>query len=371
MWGGGALRTAALLNYLAREYEVDALLFRESHASDPVRALPDGLIRRTHVIRLPHHNRNFPAKHWRNGLRLLRRVPPLVDRFGGFGDEVTRFVAAERYQVGVIEHFWAAPYLPLIAPVCRRTVLDLHNVESDWHESMAAAETGMTAFAHRRFASSYRRLERQWLKRFDLVLAASPEDAERTGAVYYPNTIPDPGPVESREEDCIIFSGNMEYGPNLQAARWFAQEVWPAVRKSNPGTRWRLVGKNEAVIRHRLRGVEGIEITGMVENSIHELARARLAVVPLLSGSGTRLKILEAWAAGVPVVSTSLGAAGLGAEPGVDLVIADSPQAFTAAVQRLLDLPDLRGRLAASGLQKFRTTFTWEAGWKILKDLAV
>jgi polysaccharide biosynthesis protein PslH len=371
MWGGGALRTAALLNYLARNYDVDAIFFREQHASDPVRALPPGLVQRAHVIRLPHHSRSSPARLWRNGWRLLRRVPPLLDRFCGFGGDIARFVAGERYDLGVVEHFWCAPYHPLLANSCRRTLLDLHNVESAWHDSVAAAESGLTSVAHRQFAASYRRLEQRWLKRFDLVLAASPEDAALVGGVYYPNTIPDPGPVKNTANDSIIFSGNMEYGPNLQAARWFAQEIWPQIQSAHPGIKWRLVGKNETGIRHRLRGVGGIEITGMVEDSIAEIASARMAVVPLLSGSGTRLKILEAWAAGVPVVSTSLGAEGLGAEPGVDLLIADSANQFAAAVNHLLDSPDLRERLASSGHEKFHTTFTWEAGWKILEDLAV
>jgi glycosyltransferase involved in cell wall biosynthesis len=163
----------------------------------------------------------------------------------------------------------------------------------------------------------------------------------------------------------------MEYGPNLQAARWFAQEIWPEIRKAHPGIAWRLVGKNESGIRRRLRGVEGVEITGMVEDSIAELARARLVVVPLLSGSGTRLKILEAWAAGVPVVSTTLGAEGLGAEPGVDLVIADSAAGFAKAVNNLLESPDLRERLTDSGRRKLYATFTWQAGWNKLKELGL
>ncbi len=103
-----------------------------------------------------------------------------------------------------------------------------------------------------------------------------------------------------------------------------------------------------------------------MDDAIRELARAKVAVVPVLAGSGTRLKILEAWAAGVPVVSTTLGAEGLGARDGENLLLADGGPAFAEAVSRLLACSDLRERVGAAGRLLLEKEFTWETAWKKL-----
>jgi glycosyltransferase involved in cell wall biosynthesis len=113
-------------------------------------------------------------------------------------------------------------------------------------------------------------------------------------------------------------------------------------------------------------GDDRIQVQGPVDDAIRELARAKVAVVPVLAGSGTRLKILEAWAAGVPVVSTTLGAEGLGARDGESLLLADGGPAFAEAVSRLLACMDLRQRVGAAGRLLLEKEFTWEAAWKKL-----
>src|SRR5260370_33902707 len=100
----------------------------------------------------------------------------------------------------------------------------------------------------------------------------------------------------------------MEYHPNRSAVRFFRREVWPHLRDEWPGLTWRLIGKNPEAVRQFTFGDPRIDVQGQVDDAIKELARARVAVVPLLAGSGTRLKILEAWAAGLPVVSTGVRA---------------------------------------------------------------
>jgi glycosyltransferase involved in cell wall biosynthesis len=100
-----------------------------------------------------------------------------------------------------------------------------------------------------------------------------------------------------------------------------------------------------------------------VSDAVVELARAEVAVVPILAGSGTRFKILEAWAAGTPVVSTSMGAEGLPGRNGDDLLLADTPAKFHEAVTALLANPSLRRRLAAAGRALFERECTWESAW--------
>jgi glycosyltransferase involved in cell wall biosynthesis len=371
--GGGALRTASLLHYLAGRYDTDLLVFRQPGAPDPKQTLPPGLVRRVLVLDLPANSRAPAARVLRNAVRLARRVPPLIDRFAGFDRAIAEALSGRRYAVGIVEHFWCAPYADALAPFCDRTVLDLHNIESVLHDRCAATESAGAASAHRIFAAASRGLERRWLPRYDRVLVPSADDvavvrrlAPDSRVAVYPNAIPLTSPPVRRDEEAVVFSGNMEYHPNRSAVRFFRRDIWPIVRERSPGVVWRLVGKNPEAVAEFTAGDPRIEVAGPVDDAVSELARSRVAVVPLLAGSGTRLKILEAWAAGLPVVSTSIGAEGLGARHGEHLLIADDPAAFAHETLRLLACTDLRSELATAGRLLLDKEFTWETVWRNL-----
>jgi len=368
--GGGALRTASLLHHLSRAYEVDLIVFRQPGADDPAASLPAGLARRVAVIHLPGNGRGLAARALRNAARVARGVPPLVDRFSGFEGSIEDALQGRRYEVGIIEHFWCAPYWHQVSKVCDRTVLDLHNVESVLHGRSAEAERHATAFAHHIFREASLELERDWLPRFSQVLATSEHDAELARAIapkahvtVYPNAIPSTPLPAPGNEDVIVFSGNMEYHPNRSAVRFFRREVWPKLRERWPGLVWRLVGKNPEAVRQFTSGDSRIEVQGQVDDAVKELARAKVAVVPLLAGSGTRVKVLEAWAAGLPVVSTTIGAEGLPVRDGEHILLADSAVTFASAVSRLLACSDLRSQLGRAGRLLLEKEFTWEAAW--------
>src|ERR1022692_2719213 len=371
--GGGALRTASLLHHLSRNYEVDLIVFRQPGAADPAAQLPAGRVRRVRVIHLPANARGLAARALRNAVRVARGVPPLVDRFSGFGHPIEEALQGRRYDVGIIEHFWCAPYWPQVSKVCTRTVLDLHNIESVLHERSAEVERHATAFAHRIFRQASLEMERDWLPRFSEVLATSERDAELARAIapgarvtVYPNAIPSTPLPPPGNEDVIVFSGNMEYHPNRSAVRFFRREVWPQLRERWPGLVWRLVGKNPEAVRQFTNGDSRIEVQGQVDDAVRELARARVAVVPVLAGSGTRLKILEAWAAGLPVVSTPIGAEGLPVRDGEHILLADTAFTFASAVSRLLACSGLRSRLGMAGRLLLEKEFTWETAWEKL-----
>lgn len=371
--GGGSLRSASLLEYLGRHYDVETIVFRQPGAPDPASLFPVGLVRRVTVLELPPNRRGFAARALRNAGRVVRRTPPLVDRFAGFSAQIARALSGARYDLGVIEHSWCAPYLEQVSPVCTRTVLDLHNVESVLHGRCAEAEGRATATAHRVFQRASRELERAWLPRFSLVLTTSQADAALARAMapqarvaVYPNALP-PTPLPAAgDEEAIVFSGNMEYHPNLTAVRFFRREVWPRLRDRWPLLVWRLVGKNPAAVERFTAGDPRIEVAGPVVDAVCELARSRVAVVPLLTGSGTRLKILEAWAAGLPVVSTTIGAEGLPVLDGENALLADGAEAFAGAVTRLLTCTELRQQIGSAGRLLLEKEFTWETAWKML-----
>jgi glycosyltransferase involved in cell wall biosynthesis len=371
--GGGALRTASLLHYLAQSHDVDLIVFRQPGSAHPQQHIPAGLVRGISVIDLPANGRSLAARALRNSARVARRVPPLVDRFSGFAAQVARAVEGRHYQVGIIEHFWCAAYHDQIAPACASTVLDLHNIESTLHALCAATERPPGALAHRVFQRASLALERLWLPRFSQVLTPSESDAAAARAIapaahvlVYPNALPSrPIPTETRS-DSIVFSGNMEYHPNRAAVRFFRRDVWPLLRERHPELVWRLVGKNPEAVSAFTAGDSRIQVTGPVKDAVPELARSKVAVVPLLAGSGTRLKILEAWAAGTPVVSTTIGAEGLPVRHGQHLLLADGAEELAGAVERLLACSDLGESLAVAGRLLLEKEFTWEKAWQHL-----
>jgi glycosyltransferase involved in cell wall biosynthesis len=374
--GGGALRTASLLNFLAQNHAVDLITFREPGAPDPRPLIPPDLVRNVHVIDLRFHARNGLARAARNASRLVRGVPPLLDRFAGYEEEIAAATEGQRYDLCVIEHFWCAPYWEQLSAISDATLLDLHNIESVLHRRCARTESRAQALAHRPFARICRDLEADWLPRFTYLLAASERDARRirhisveSKVIVYQNSIPLVPSPPRLEEDVIVFSGNLEYHPNITAVRFFHDEIWPELRANWPGLVWRLIGKNPEAVAKIVAGDDRIKLSGPVEDAVPELARAEVAIVPLLAGSGTRIKIIEAWAAGTPVVSTTVGAEGLSARSGEHLLLADTPKDFAAAVSRLLSDAALRGRIGRAGRYLFECEFNWQAAWKQLNSL--
>lgn len=376
--GGGALRSSALLEYLGMHYVVDVVVFRQPGEPDPAAAFPSGLARAIHVIDLPRHSRTPLARAVRNFIRTLLRRPPLNDRFSGFRPALQRLLFGKKYDLAVVEHFWCAPYVQDLEAHAGRTILDLHNVESALYRGLAACERWPASWALRNFASACEDLERRWLPRYSLTLAASEPDAQRTLAIapgarvkVHPNTIPLTPQPDVPERQAVAFSGNLAYRPNQTAVRYFREWVWPALRARYPKLVWRLIGRNPEAVAQYVAGDGRIECTGPVADAVEALASAQVAVAPLLAGSGTRLKLLEAWAAGRAVVSTRLGAEGLPVRDGEHLLLADGAQAFLAAVIRLLDDPQERRRLGQAGRALYETAFTTQQGWRNLARIGV
>jgi glycosyltransferase involved in cell wall biosynthesis len=297
--------------------------------------------------------------------------PPLVHRFAGYGPRLTEFL--EDYDLGVVEHFGCAPYLDQIAPHCRHTVLNLHNIESAWHRGCAKVASWPHSLAHKIFERAALDMERRWLPRYSLLLTASAADAARvkqiapqTQVAVYPNSIPLLEYPRRAEQDLLVFSGMLDYEPNRTAVRYFAAKIWPLLRRAWPNLKWRVVGTNPQAIERYLRDDPRIECTGRVNDAIVHLSAAKVAVVPVLSGSGTRLKIIEAWAAGTPVVSTSIGAEGLPARNAENILLADSPESFVAAVTLLLQSTIERQRIGLAGRRQYEQEFTWNQAWTAL-----
>ncbi|MBC7808636.1 MAG: glycosyltransferase [Akkermansiaceae bacterium] len=230
----------------------------------------------------------------------------------------------------------------------------------------AIIRTGLTRAKH----DNYWRRE---LKRFDALTSVSAEEAtavrslvgsERPPVIVVPNGVDIayyshkhvPTPVAGR----AIYNGSLTYGPNREAVAWFVQEILPLIAKEISDAHLVVTGAIPQSVGEPFAGNPRVIFTDYVSDIRPILASAVICTVPLKTGGGTRLKILEAWAARVPVVSTRVGASGLaGSEDGRHLLLADTPKDFASACTRLLGQPDRRQQIAARARQLAEERYNW------------
>lgn len=176
------------------------------------------------------------------------------------------------------------------------------------------------------------------------------------------------------ERPQVLFTGTLCYEPNVNGIFWFHREVWPILKALVPQVRWQIIGRAPTPpIRNLADQDQSIDLAADVPSVQPYLEQADVGICPLFSGSGTRLKILEAFSAGLPMVSTRLGAEGIDAVPGEDILIADDPAGFASAIARLLQNPGEAERIRQSARRLAVKLYDWnsiadKAAWQ-LNDL--
>ena len=170
-----------------------------------------------------------------------------------------------------------------------------------------------------------------------------------------------PGPhLPAGDGRTVLFFGTLNYFPNQDAVLQFLRQTWPLLERSNPSAKLKIVGPYPTPEVLAFQGPK-IEVTGLVDDVRPHISAAACVVAPLRVGGGTRFKIIEAMALARPVVSTTIGAEGIGATAGRDILIADEPAAFAAAVDRVLRDPHLEGRLGAAARRLVEERYGWGA----------
>ncbi|MGA2837456.1 MAG: glycosyltransferase family 4 protein [Acidimicrobiales bacterium] len=327
------------------------------------------------------------------------RLAAAVDRDRPFelprddGGAVLRALA--RFSRGHYDLVWYFGIRPLVLTggmVAAPSVLDLVDLEDHKIAARMAIPTpapsgpSSTArqLAARLFSGEevrrWRRFQRAAGERVGTTVVCSDLDAERARAGGIPRVAVVPngyrlvdepvGRVAVGEPPTVVFQGTLRYPPNAEGARFLVDEVAPRLRRLVPDVRIRLVGTTAPALL-ALDDPPAVTLVGQVADIADELARADLVVVPLRFGSGTRLKVLEAFAQRVPVVSTTLGAEGLGAEDGVHLLLADTAADIAAACDRLLRDEALRAELVERAHELFRRSFTDDVVAGAVADLAL
>jgi glycosyltransferase involved in cell wall biosynthesis len=365
---GAKIRSYHLLRALGARHEVSLLSFAFDMPQPVNRAALTAFCAKVE----PVYCNPFQRQAARSVLRFLSTDPIVTQPL----PEVT--VAADRlYQQttfdAVIASIEVTAAYALQAPASTVKVLEEHNSLTRWMRERYEQQTSL--LQRLRCWVSWqktRAYETKLFPRFDLCTMVSLQDQQEslnllrgrsTPVAMIPNGVDcelnRPGSAATRP-NTLIYNGAITYRANYDAVQYFLSEVYPRVRQQCPHTSLTITGSTEGVDRSGLVMDESVHFSGYVDDIRPVVGSHTICVAPLREGGGTRLKILEAMALGVPVVSTTKGAEGLDVVAGEHLLIADEPQTFAAAVIGLLINEELRGKLAVNARRRVAERYDWK-----------
>lgn len=298
-------------------------------------------------------------------------IPMAVSRYASVDlqELVKERLAAEHYDAVVCDFLACAPNVPDMA----RAVLFQHNVETTiWqrHHQQATGWPRKLFFGAQ--AKKMSRYERDVCREARFVIAVSELDAKRMRDDFGVRRVASVRtgvdveflrpPETSDAVGDLIFSGSMDWLPNVDAMEYFLKEIFPLVLEKRPATTLTIAGRSpdERVLR-AAAAYSGVSVTGSIPDMRPYLWGSSLSIIPLRIGGGTRLKVYESMAAGVPIVSTTVGAEGLDYTAGKDIAIADTPQLFADACIRMLTDDPYRKQIAHNARQLVVENFSWSA----------
>jgi glycosyltransferase involved in cell wall biosynthesis len=375
---GGPIRVHGLITSLSESHDVSLLAFAQRGAEAEV---PTEVRERCDEVVIVPNERRGVAGPRKRALQLRSLLSPrsferLVHERAAFQAALDRMGRRTSFDIVQIEHSFMVHYR---FPPAAARVLDEHNVEHEIRSrTLAMVRPGARKlYDYLNHLKLRAEEERSW-RDVDACAATSPRDeatirsaVPRTLTAVVPNAVDtaffSPGPRRP-DPGTILFYGTLSYYPNLDGLLFFLREVMPVVRRLHPSAHLKIIGTRppEALRRFEARDVT---FTGFVEDLRPHLERASVVIAPLRIGGGTRLKVLEAMAMAAPVVSTSIGAEGIGVTGGREVLLADTASSLATEVVRVLRDDRLAADLGNAGRRLVEQSYDWRASARAVEAL--
>ena len=366
---GDKIRSWRLVEHLAKSWRVHLAAFVDDPANFVHEDFLETVCESVHLVRL----RPFEAR-LKSAAGFLTGEPLTFPYYRHA--EMIRHVKALRARDLAFEFAFSssmAPYLEK-SHEGRPRFIDLCDADSEKWRAYGKARAGLMAGVYTREADSLAKAEARILNWADAAFAVSDAEASIFNshadvlrkALVLPNGVDanyfSPAGLEGEKGAAeVVFIGAMDYAPNVDAALWFAGEVWPLVRARAPEARFAIIGPRPSREILGLESAGGVRVTGRVADVRPWLAAARVVIAPLRIARGVQNKVLEAMAMGRPVVATSTANAGIEARRDEEILIADEAAAFAAEVAGLLADPQRGGKLGAAARARVIADFGWPA----------
>jgi polysaccharide biosynthesis protein PslH len=367
---GGQIRTLEMLRHLHRWHEIHYVaIHNPAQTEGPARAHEYCSKAYPFPYRIPE--KPSPAFLWQLAAGIFSPMPLAVSRFDPPGMKLflTKLIRQERFDRAVVDHLAPTAYFPDLA----HAVFFQHNVETViWRRHVEHASSPLRRWYFELQARRMFEFERHVSREAGHIVAVSAADASQMHKLFgvtHVSEIPTgvnleyfqpPDPQPSADAD-FVFVGSMDWLPNVDGVQYFVREILPLIRRRRPDCSLAIVGRTPPPSIAELAERDPlIQVTGTVPDIRPYLWGSAVSIVPLRIGGGTRLKIYEAMAARIPVISTSIGAEGLTVHPPDDIRIADTPADFAERCLELLSNDGDRRRVAAAAWEMVNVNFSWE-----------
>jgi glycosyltransferase involved in cell wall biosynthesis len=374
---GGKIRSYNILRQLSRTHEVT---FLSDYSGDPDPGYEADIARElpgAHTIRTSSAQAGSLGQYLGYVRGIFRTAPFAVSNFADAAvlRQVTTWLNEKRFDVAVCDFLVATINFP--RTLATPTVLFQHNVESSLWKRRASTESNpVRRLAYKLESAKMDRYERHEVRRFNSIIAVSDHERRQMLEMGASEITVVPTGVDTQKYEVvppatanpprIVFTGSMDWEPNIDAANYFCREILPVVRQELPNAMFLIVGRKPPASVKRL-ACDYVQVTGTVPSVSDYLRDATVVVVPLRAGAGTRLKIFEAMAMGKAVISTSIGAEGLDVHHGSDIILADDPATFASAVVQLSRDSALRRQYELTAA-KLASQYDWSSVTGIFVD---
>ena len=279
-----------------------------------------------------------------------------------FARRLTAILKEQQFDIVHVESIFLTPYVPLIRRYSQaKVILRAHNVEHlIWKHVAQSTRSYLKRWYLNHLSLTLRAYELEHLQDYDGIVCITQGDADYfkangcrrpVTAIPFGITIPENhDSQDAAEKNSLYHLGAMDWMPNQESIGWLLEHVWPVVHREVPQARLYLAGRKMPA-RLMQASIDGVTVVGEVPDAAQFIASKQINVVPLLSGSGIRVKIIEAMAAGKAVVTTTVGARGIDYTDGENLLIANTPDEFARQIKRLVDDPDYCRRVGDAAVR--------------------